>query len=83
MYYGRGIESGDWYLAAPFDIDPEMLLGAVEEAKREGEQIIFHPHGPVMFRLDWTASDDRYPQDQDGAALMKKILEQIPPQSSS
>jgi hypothetical protein len=34
LYYGRGVLSGDWYVALEWD-DPELLQGGLEEA-REG-----------------------------------------------
>jgi hypothetical protein len=80
LYYGRGVVSGDWYVALEF-ADRELLQATLEEAAREGERDLSHPCGLPIVRIDWLASDARYPQDREHAEHVKKLLERVPPQS--
>jgi hypothetical protein len=80
-YYGRGVVTGDWYINLPLEGDLELIKGGIDEALEEGERIVFHPYGPAMMRLDWLGSAKEYPQDRDKTETVKRILEQMPPQS--
>jgi hypothetical protein len=77
FYYGRGVRSGDWFIALPLDTDPEsaeMLKGGIEAALEEEERIFFHPYGPAMVRLDWLASSEEFPEDKELAQKLKNAF---------
>jgi len=70
-YYGRGIESGDWYMApsAPQNVVNRVL----DEASTNGERVVYHPYGPAMVRLDWLRYGEEFPDGRDWIEELKRI----------
>jgi hypothetical protein len=83
LYFGRGIESGDLYLA-PTSFSPDIpraeVAGLIAEAEAAGEKIVCHSFGDIpMFRVQWLRRQEASPDVQDALNWIESILGNIPP----
>lgn len=51
IYYGRGVISGQWF--SGIDADDALTQALRYVALSEGERVIIHPAGPLMFPHRW------------------------------
>jgi hypothetical protein len=78
IYYGRAALSGDWYIALD-GATPEQIATLEKEAHEEDELTIWHPYGPLMFRLDWLAEGSTDPELWKNYRVVKRQLETVSP----
>jgi hypothetical protein len=84
MYYGRARLTGEWYIALDCtESSPERIAALAQEARNEGQQIVWHPYGPLMFPLDWLAEGTTDPKLLANYESLKAFLENFSPLSRS